>query len=251
MKNCDTMKRSKSERDSAIPIFQYFPRVSKISQPTPNEFYTQNLPKNDRSVETPLTSQVVQENEQLKKENKKLKNDLAALTKLYNQTCRAYVKKDLKIKLLEKRLTPEGLIFEKHKTVLGDITLKALRKIDGNRRADSSFILKCVKKLYETDLEKLKYKSGQSEITPDKKAFFKEILLERLLHENINEDELDCRMNRLNELLKNAITTLSRPKVRIIKQAILCISNFFLFMFRDPLHSALNQVKPKLKKKAN
>lgn len=212
------MKRTLRESDSNSPIFQYFPKVSTLKNlpSSSHEFYSQYLPKKDQQKQSTDTSsidveKILLENEELKKENRKLKKDLAGLTKLHNQTCRAYVKKDLKIKLLEKRSSPKELIFEKHKNVLGEATLIALRKIDGNRRSDSTFILKVMRKLYENDLKDVK---GPGEIPPDKKEFLKEILTERLVYENIDEIEADDRVNRLNELLKNAIVSMSRSKVR-------------------------------------
>lgn len=224
-------KRSRNEGTSSI--YHFFPKKNKSSI-SASEFYNHHLPKEPNKEDINNTIQVSNseqmlkiENEKLKQENAKLiqdmqkiKNDYASLKVLYNKVCRTYVSKDLKIDLLEKRCIPGGLLFESHKEELGDDVLKNLRKLKGCRKSDSTFVLKCMRKLYENQNDKLQSRSargkeGKTIITPKKREIIQNLLLERLSNEGITAEEVTLRIDRLNDLINDAIANILRKKVRI------------------------------------
>lgn len=253
------MSKKKSVKgDPLKPIYHFFPKAV-TQNVSSKDFYTQNLPKaitNDTSVNssanqlstdgsgvtlpmcncqnanedqvsenTKLRSQLNEANEEIERlriENKKIQNDLASMKKLYNQTCRSYVQKDFKIKLLEKQNEKENcfkresnLIYDQYEQILGTETLKDLRSVNGTKRNDSKFILLCMRKLY-TDPEKLRFKTASgigkvnSVISPDKRQILESMLVERLSNQQIDEGEFNTRYRRLNDLVNIAINNIRR-----------------------------------------
>lgn len=163
-------------------------------------------------------------------ENQKYKKDLAELRKLYNAACRVYVKKDMAIKLLQKRSESGGLLYDGFKEQLGDAVLKNLRKLSGNKRSDSTFILHCLRKLY-TNPEHLKSKSaagtvGKNMISPDKCEIIENIFIERLHADNLQGPEIEKSSICLNKLINDAIYNITRPKVGSNSSK----NSFFYFM---------------------
>lgn len=117
-------------------------------------------------------------NSLLSEENAKFKNDCIQLRKLYNQACRANVRKDFKIEMMEKSIAPTELIFDQYKNILGQPVLKKIRNLSEHRKSDSTFIHRCMQKLYENDPKKLENKSANGAIgtvciTPEKKSYRK------------------------------------------------------------------------------
>lgn len=132
--------KEKIERDKKI--FHFFKKSSNPPINLASEFYNAHLPnvsktaklqnesihstqKSDETsaFKSEIESLKLQLNEEkmkngvLSKENEKYKNDLIQLRKLYNEVCRTFVKKDLKIKMLEKKCVSSGIIFEKYKDI--------------------------------------------------------------------------------------------------------------------------------------
>lgn len=162
----------------------------------------------------------LEECEQLKKENSKYSSDIKSLNKLYSTTCRSFVGKDLKIKLLEKKFVPQGQVFDCHKDRLGEATIKILRRLNDNRRTDSTFILKCMGKIYESDFEQLKKttacgRAASGKLSPEKRSFIEDIFIERLSNAQLDEAETNQRFSHLNELINTAINNILRPKVSL------------------------------------
>lgn len=225
-------------------IYDFFNKKKQTSaRISSRDFYKQNLPSNSKSqlVESnhlnqdqvndfaTLKSENVhlklelseekKKNEALAKENTKLKSDLIQLRKLYNNACRNYVKKDMKIKMLETKIVPSGLPFEKYKTTLGEKLIKKLRLLDSKRRSDSTFVNKCVQKIYEHEISKLSNKTangmfGKGSLTPDKKKVIEELFFERLSIEQLDEIEHEERFKRFNTLLNSSIQTIRRTKLK-------------------------------------
>lgn len=204
------MKR-KNETRNEEKIYHFFGKPKKQNQiETASEFYSANLPNTNKNI-TPvqdsnqsnetitlkkeIESLKMQLNEEKKRvetlsnENKKYKNNLIQLRKVYNDVCRTYVKKDLKIKMLEKRAVPCRLMFDDHKDMLGEKLLKDLRKLSDGRRSDSTFVNKCLKKLYENGLDKLNKKSAAGSaktevLSPEKKGY------RRIVHGTIDNRKI-------------------------------------------------------------
>lgn len=161
-----------------------------------------------------------QENENIIEQNKKYQDELKSLKKKYNHACVNYVQKDMEIELLkEKKVTPIGRIYDKHKKLLGTALLKKLRNLDGSKRNDSTFILKIVQKVFEGEYEELRNKSacgrdGRSRMPIEKRNIIRDLFLERLTAEDLNAEEFDKRSSRLNELLNSAINNIFRRSTR-------------------------------------
>lgn len=234
---------SEKTNNNTKPIFHFFSKSKKQDPICASEFYKENLPeptkedKNEQIVDTNflLENQKLKlelkeahtKIEQLVKENKKYQNDLISLKKLYNATCRSYVQKDFKIKLLEKNILKENetdfekkLMYEQHKGIFDEQTLVKLRSVNGTKRSDSSFVLICMRKLYENSLLTLHLKSARGThkektvISPEKRGIIESLLLERLSSEAMNEEDANLRYLRLNDLINNAINNIHRA-VRI------------------------------------
>lgn len=228
------MKRSASKPQSN-QIYNFFPKKARADV-TISDFYSQNLPKIPTE---PIREKVIEnnnsndhfkkeneelklkiknleaENEKLKSENKKYVSDLKSLKKMYNNACSLYVKKDAKINLLEKKLLPDHEIYENHIEMLGASAVNQIRKLNGSKRSDSSFVLKIIKKLYEGEIEKLKSKTacgreGKLPMSPSKRAAIDSLFMERLCQQDLKDGEMEVRYSRLNELINFAINNILR-----------------------------------------
>lgn len=241
----------KSKKSSTIdaptrPIFDFFPNKSKQKE-SASDFYTKNLPQAtasnnvcDQPIPTSTSNitdekllaenailklQLIDANAEITKlriENKKISEDLASVKRLYNQTCRSYVQKDFKIKLLEKanetKKSTNGepkVLYEQYEQILGAETLIKLRSVKGMKRNDSTFILQCMRQLYK-DPKMVRLKSARgsgnvkSTISPDKRQLMENIFADRLSNEDIDEREFSVRYIRLNDLINSAINNIRR-----------------------------------------
>lgn len=237
------MKRNKENYQKNQKIFHFFKKSLKSPTKLASEFYTAHLLNANRTAELQTESihlnkksdetnafkseieglklQLNEEkmkNEVLSKANAKYKNDLTQLRKLYNEVCRTFVKKDLKIKMLERRCVSSEIIFDKYNDILGPAIIKKLRKLGDGSRSDSTFVHTCLQKLYEKDFDKLTKKSamgsGKTELlTPTKRKIIEELFLERLTIENLDENKYMERFGKLNAHLNASIQNIRRLKV--------------------------------------
>lgn len=231
-------------------IYDFFPS-KKTQNISASDFYKQNLPQKPVKQNSPNDCVTVQqvactckptdanflaENGKLKSElneahskirgltieNKKIKEDMASMKKLYNQTCRSYVQKDFKIKLLEKNKqnnnndnTESKLLYEQYEEMFDAQTMVHLRSTNGKKRSDSTFISICMRSLYPNP-DRLHLKSAKgtgknkSEVSPNKKEIMNNLFTERLLNENITEIEFNERYSRFNDLFNTAINNIRR-----------------------------------------
>lgn len=225
--------KTNQSKNTTKPIYSFFPK-SKSAVNIPgdaNDFYNQHLPKVSQNSANSESSQQLCENEnqklkeemkQIKAENSKLRaknqklhTDLAGLLKVHKETCRLYVNKEIKVKLLEKKVIPhEGLLYETFKKDLSESLLIQLRKLKIEQRSDSSFILACMRHLFQdpNELKSLSAcgKSQNSTLPPKEREILDAILLERLSSENIADSEKSFRYLRLNRLINSAIANMTR-----------------------------------------
>lgn len=237
--------RAKKNTESTRKIFHFFNKSNKVSADkvnnSPSEFYNAYLPninttdtsqieltysieQSDKTLKSELENQKSQleeekiKNELLSKENSKYKRDLTQMRKLYNEVCRTIVKKDLKIKMLEKKFTSPDIIYGKHKDILGQTVLKKLRKLSDGQRSDSTFVYTCLQKIYENDFNRMKNKSVTGSknteiLTPEKKKIIEDLFLERLMIANLDENVYSQRFGKLHKHLNTSINNIRRFKV--------------------------------------
>lgn len=239
------MSEKTNKTPNARPIFHFFPKSTKHVPIGASEFYKENLPEptKENKDEQKVNENLLLENQKLKlqlneantkieqliKENKKCQNDLVSLKKLYNATCRSYVQKDFKIKLLEKNVSKgnetnveKDLMYEQHNGIFDEQTLIKLRSVNGAKRSDSSFVLICMRKLYENSLSTLHLKSacgthkGKTVISPEKRRIIESLLLERLSSEATSDEDANLRYLRLNDLINNAINNICRTVTTLL-----------------------------------
>lgn len=214
-----------------LPIYSFFPK-SKNSKVSPSDFYNNNMPTiakepkpqsetvitdenlmNENFMLKSKVAEVEKKNEELNKENKKLRDDLVALKKVYNATCQNYVQKDLKIKLLAKRNIQSTHLFDSHKQVFGSDTIQVLRKLNSSKQKDSTFVLNCMKKICGNDDLKSVRACGRKDntiLSPEKRKIIDDIFIERLAHFSIENTEFNERYVRLNGLINSAVHNMLR-----------------------------------------
>lgn len=230
------------------PIFNFFPK--QIKPTSLNSFYEQNLPKASKSVRESVPTTVMKklevENDQLKTENRELKkeiekvrienvkkqNDLKNLLKLHKETCRLYVNSQLKFKLLKKSVAGQSqLLYETFKNDFGENILKNLRKIQGEKRGDSSFVLICLRELCkDVDIHSVtasgtrKGRKGRQPVSLDeskeksslpteKREILESIFLERLASAKLTDSEQNVRYLQLNRHINVALSNIKRSIV--------------------------------------
>lgn len=81
--------------------------------------------------------------------------------------------------------------------------LKKLRNLSDGRRADSTFVYKCVQKILENDIKIISNRktTGSGDIlilTPEKKKIIEDLFMERLTVENLDGIVFTDCFNRLN-----------------------------------------------------
>lgn len=226
-------------------LYSFFPKVRQST--TSGDFYDQKLPKvlkvqssvqqmnlqligceNDDIERLKKENTTLKEElnnaklqiDQLTKDNKKYHSDLVSLKKLYNTTCQSYVKKEMQLKILEKKQMPHAEIdrplYDSYNNTLGESTVQQLRVIGGNRNRDSTFVLTCMKSICENKNLKDFTACGRTKnghMSPDKKKMMEDIFFERLINLQLDEMELNERHLRLNCLINSAINNISRKKV--------------------------------------
>lgn len=241
----------------SLPIFTFFPKQSKIT--SANSFYAQNLPKTSKPIPvsesnqlTAVDSEKLQdenvqlkaendqlkaENEELRKKNSKKQNDLKNLLKLQKETCRMYVNSEMKFKILKKSVHLQShVLYESFKNDFGENVLKQLRKIQGERNRDSTFILICMRELCkDIDLNsitakgtrkgrpalQLEISKEKSPLPMEKREILDSMFLERLASAKLNDSELNERYVLLNRHVNVAISNIKKTNV-----------SFFWFTFR-------------------
>lgn len=97
----------------------------------------------------------------------------------------------------------------------GPEQLKDLRAINSDERGDSTFIMKVISFLYAERIETVKTKtacgrrikgdSSKTMMTPETKA-----IVHRIYTERLNGNEMDLRMKKLNKLIKDAFSNISK-----------------------------------------
>lgn len=233
-------RAKKNEAGKITPIYSFFPKSKAVGADIPEnakDFYQQHLPKKSQkstdfnsSVEECVKcmpqikvlkeqlEQIKSENLKLTTENQKLRNDFAGLLKVHKETCRLYVNKDLKVKVLEKKIIPQAkVLYDTFKSDLGETVLIQLRKLKANKASDSTFILNCIRGLFKDPADLILIsacgKSQNSTLPPKKREIIDSIFLERLTSENIDDSERSARYLRINRLINNAIGNILRPSV--------------------------------------
>lgn len=180
------------------------------------ETITENSNSNEYELLKKKYADLQAENKRLLEENNKYKNDLISLQKVHSAMCRQYVKKDMKIHILQKKIIPGNVLFNSLDDIFGEDVLKELRKLAGSKKSDSTFILKCMRKLYsESEVLKSETASGtdgKSTVSPEKRKAIEGIFLERLSSENLNDIEINERFMRLNILINSSINNNLRRK---------------------------------------
>lgn len=231
-------------------ILSFFPIKNKNT--SAKEFYAQNLPTTSNSVLQEsnksqnddvenrfqsvheenielqaenvqlkeINQQLNEKNTQLRNKNAKLQNDLKKLLKLHRETCRMYVNKELKIKILKKSaIAQSNLLYESFKNDFGEEVLKKLRKFQCEKSRDSTFILVCMRELFKTIDLKCVTASGtgnKSCIPSDKREILERIFLERLASDKLNDSEQTERYMRLNRHINVAISNMLKTNVSFL-----------------------------------
>lgn len=245
----------------SLPIFTFFPKQNKSTNA--NSFYAQNLPKTSKSVPQSVPTTVSKESnaaknrleklevenvqlktengelkseiEKLRKENVKKQNDLKNLLKLHKETFRLYVNSQLKVKLLNKSVNGQSqVLYETFKNVFGENVLKQLRKIQGEKRGDSSFILICMRELCkDIDIKSvtasgtrkgrkgrptvsLEVPKEKSPLPTEKREILESIFLERLASAKLNDSEQNVRYLLLNRHINVALFNIKHSIVSVL-----------------------------------
>lgn len=225
------------------PIFTFFPKKNKNN--SANSFYEQNLPKASKSVPENESNQltVVKESlkklqdqniqlktenfqlkaeiDKLQKENTKKQNDLKNLLKLHKETCRMYVNKEMKFKILKKSVNLQSqVLYESFESHFGEKVLKQLRKLQGGKNRDSTFILTCMRKLCEDiDLKSITSKGTQKDKSAfplQKREILESIFLERLASIKLTDKEQNERYILLNRHINVAIFNIKNATVSFL-----------------------------------
>lgn len=113
---------------------------------------------------------------------------------------------------MKRKCVPQNQLFKRYKRVFGAATIRRLRAFDISKKKDSTFILECMKKLFEND-EQLKNVSAcgrKSNLSPQKRKVLDDIFVERLAIEQIDNNEAQERYLRLNTLINYAIANIVR-----------------------------------------
>lgn len=230
---------------SSKPIFEFFPKAKKL-ETSASAFYKDFLPNVTTETNVPeniecssedksecdeidllkaenarLKSELVTvtaECGQLKVENQKLSRDLKSMKKLLNETSVLSASKEIKLKILEKKSAGQELLYEDHQEILGEATLKDLRKVPVKKRNDSTFVLKVMRRLCSDDIQSLQMITacGRAEnglFSAENRILLQNIFTERLASLNLEEPEWIERFSRLNELINGAINNIIRSKV--------------------------------------
>lgn len=219
------MNKKNSAKVKTKPIYNFFSaKKTTANVVSPNSFYEENLPKVTPVVEKQIElhrdeeiknlqqqiEKLTLENTKCKKENQKIKNDMAGLLKVHKELCRLYVNKEMMLKMAEKRNKQQGsILFDSFKNDLGENVLCKLRKLHISKRSDSTFILQCMRQLFENEKELNSVSAcginGHKMVSDEKRDILDRIFLERLSSDKLTEVELTERYIRLNRHINVAI----------------------------------------------
>lgn len=222
-------------------IFSFFPKTN--TNTSSSTFYAENLPQKSQPKKIATGKkdnqdfkQLQQENIKLKAENEKLnaeivclrkqnakkEKDLKNLLKIHKETCRMYVNSEMKFKIQTKKVNVqnEEVLYETFKIVFGENILKQLRKIQGEKNRDSSFILICIRALFkDIDLKSINAKGirrGKSALPSEKREIIERIFSERLASIKLTDGEQIERYMALNRHINVAIANINRANVSFI-----------------------------------
>lgn len=239
------------------PIFTFFPKKNKNTSAA--TFYAQNIPKAKESVPEKEANQKIEkknlkrlegENIQLKEENLQLKakidklrkenakkqNDLKSLLKLHKETCRMYVNNEMKYKILQKSVNLQSeLLYQSFESDLGENVLKKIRKIQGEKSRDSTFILHCMRELFKngnsTSMSAKGKRKGKSAMPSEKRDVIERIFLERLASAKLSDTEQNERFFLLDRHINVSINNMKMSNVRDFGRC-----RYFVFNMRVQLH---------------
>lgn len=149
-------------------------------------------------------------NRDLVAQNNVLQKDCKQLRKLFNESNKMNLQKDIKINsiLIDKNTGPaaEQSMFKSFQGIFTETELRDLRSIPISTTSDSKFITSCLRMLYKQDLSVLASRTAEfatnnkKPITPSKKQTIEKIFKERLLY--APSEEYSGRLKKLNEFLK-------------------------------------------------
>lgn len=237
-------KRSNVPKNGKITLF--FPSKKKIDKlPSSSEsFYEEKLLQESDNLDLDTNSQLNVAHEEiriLKETVEQQKKDIKALKYLLNASNRLCVAKDLKIEILERNSTvqcdPEVNLFKKFEGKMDQTLLKQLRAVREGQQSDSTFVLNMIRHFYANNTKALLNKTAvgsiKDAITPDKKATITVLLKERVLREEQDGNRVNLRLNRINNLINDAISNITRPLKRVIFVFPVQIFKFNGFFFID------------------
>lgn len=168
--------------------------------------------------------QLQNELKELKKTNVELLSDNKRLKKLFDQSTKINLHKDLKINNIVSDTQNSLISHGKSTFSLFESTfllteLQALRSISINRTGDSTFVLTSMRFLYKDNLNLLKSRTStkptetKQPITPSKKDIVTKIFRERLLVLGLCPSDFNTRFAKLNDHIKTALKNLSKKKM--------------------------------------
>lgn len=144
------------------------------------------------------------QNDLLNEQNKQLTDDFTAIKNMCGQD-------GLVIKLLEAKKIPTSQLFINKFAILGHETIAELEQLDASEQKDSTFVLKCMKKIFENDECSLNTvsASGREKNAIDKTTI-DDLFIQRLANLNIEYKQMTQRYSRLNKLINSAKNNIIR-----------------------------------------
>lgn len=180
-------------------------------------------PSGDELSKKELQKQLNEANETIKNLNEiisKQKSDIKLLKHSLNSSNRLCVQKDLKIERLKNDTNSQtnkpknSVLFHKFEESISSVVLRELKSVPNGQTNDSTFVLKLMRHLYANDLQVLLNKSscGKNKvpITPKKKSLIEEILKERVVADEKDENRIVLRAGRVGTLINDAIKNIVR-----------------------------------------
>lgn len=237
-----------SKNFSSRKILDFFPTKTKSNQlPSCSEnFYRAKLLEASQNSENSVACETGvngSDNElllKLEKANEEIRTlketverqnkDIKALKYLVNSANRLCVAKDLKIESLLKQPVENGqsdiaipILFKRFEKMVESSTLKQLRSVQFGQKYDSTFVLTLVRHFYSNNINSLLTKTatgskqgkGKTAVSSEKKRLIHELLKERVISEESNGFCVENRLNRISDLLNDAIYNIVRPLKRV------------------------------------
>lgn len=170
---------------------------------------------------------IERENQILKSENSLLKSSLKqarfeieklsrendSLKKMYNNLCKSYAGRNIR---------NNANCPEKSSIKLDDSFMMDLNRLCKDRKHDSSFILKCMRKLYDgvptQELQSITAcgTDENSIVSHENREIIDYLFKVRLASQDLTDKDMNDRYRRLNGLINNAINNIIRSKVSFI-----------------------------------